>query len=112
VMRFGKMITSNSKVLSTNERYCKSVVSQTVGLMFRSKQNLVMKFPTERRVSLHMFFVFFPIDVLVVDSSMKIVEIKKNFKPFTVWNSSKKGKYVIELAFPKDYKVRDMVEMK
>lgn len=47
-----------------------------------------------------MFFVFYPIDVLIVDEDMKIKEIKRNFQPFTFWNSKEKGKYVLELALP------------
>jgi len=66
--------------------------------MFRKKQNLVMVFPNERKISLHMFFVFYPIDVLIVDDQMRIVEIKRYFQPFTTWKSAKKGKCVVELG--------------
>jgi len=52
-----------------------------------------------------MFFVFYPIDVLLLNKHKEIVEIKKNFKPFTFWTSKEKGKYVVELAFPEEYKV-------
>ena len=45
-----------------------------------------------------MFFVFYPIDVLILDENKKVVEIKRNFKPFTVWNSKEKGKYVVEIG--------------
>ena len=85
--------------------------SQMRGLMFRGRKNLVMIFPTERKISLHMFFVFYPIDVLVVDENKRIVEIKRNFKPFTVWNSYEKGKYVVELAVEGVYEVGDIVEI-
>jgi len=91
------------------DRYCNNWISQARGLMFRRRQNLVMEFKNSRRISLHMFFVFFPIDVLVLDSNKKIVEVKRDFKPFTVWNSSVKGKYVVELGFPKKYVVGDVV---
>lgn len=47
-----------------------------------------------------MLFVFYPLDVLIVGEDMKIKEIKRNFQPFTFWNSKEKGKYVVELAFP------------
>ncbi|MBI2112081.1 DUF192 domain-containing protein [Candidatus Woesearchaeota archaeon] len=90
-------ITTNT-IISEEERYCKTIFSQARGLMFRNKQNLVMEFPEERKISLHMFFVFYPIDVFVLDKNKKVVERKRNFWPFTVWNSVKKGKYVIELG--------------
>ena len=57
-----------------------------------------------------MLFVMYPIDVLILDKNKKIVEIKRNFKPFTFWNSSKRAKYVVELAFQGGYKVGDKVE--
>ena len=44
-----------------------------------------------------MFFVFFPIDVLFLDEDKKVVEIKKKFEPFTLYNPKNKAKYVIEL---------------
>ncbi len=78
--------------------YCKSFLSQARGLMLRSKKNLIMEFPEERYISLHNFFVFYPIDVYVLDKNKKVVEEKKNFKPFTLWTSSVKGKYVIEIG--------------
>ncbi len=99
------------KIISNEEIICNSFFSQARGLMFRQKQNLIMSFNRERKISLHMFFVFYPIDVLLLNKNKEIVEIKRNFKPFTFWNSKEKGKYVVELAFPADYGVGDKIEM-
>ena len=108
------MIIHNTtqKVISNEERFCNTFLSQAIGLMFRSKQNLIMKLPREKRIALHMFLVFYPIEVLLLNKDKEIVEIKRNFKPFTFWNSKEKGKYVIELAFPGEYGVGDKVEIK
>ncbi len=103
---------TTGKVISQREMVCDSFFSQARGLMLRGKRNLVMVFPSERKISLHMFFVFYAIDVLIVDSAMKIVEIKRNLKPFRVWNSSQKGKYVIELAGKGEYEIGDSIEIK
>jgi len=105
------MITNKTsyKLISEKERLCDDALSQSWGLMFRRKQNLIMIFPKEKIASLHMFFVFYPIDVLIVDGKLKIIEIKKKFKPFTLWKSQEKGKYIIELAYPTDYKVGDKI---
>ncbi|MEW5896989.1 MAG: DUF192 domain-containing protein [Nanoarchaeota archaeon] len=94
------MITNKTKnrIISKEEIVCRNIFSQSLGLMFRKKQNLVMIFDKERKVCLHNFFVFFPTDVFVLDKNKKIVEIKRNFRPFSFWNSSRKGKYVIELG--------------
>jgi hypothetical protein len=94
----GKMIRIDNHIISEKELYCTSLYSQARGLMFRKKQNLIMEFSSERKISLHNFFVFYPIDVLILDQNKKIVDIKKNFKPFTFWTSSVKGKYVVELG--------------
>ena len=57
-----------------------------------------MIFPQEMKIALHNFFVFYPIEVLVLDEDKKVIEVKKNFIPFTLWNSQKQGKYLIELG--------------
>ena len=103
---------TRNKVISEKEIVCKSIFSQALGLMFHRKQNLIMIFKEERRISLHNFFVFFPIDVLVLDTEMKVVEIKRDFKPFRFWSSEKRGKYVIELGFPGEYEVGEKVEIR
>ena len=78
--------------------------------MFRQKRDLVMVFKHPKRISLHMFFVFYPIDVLLLDENKKIIEIKRNFKPFTFWSSVKKGKYLVELANSYSYELGEKVE--
>ncbi len=93
-----KNITTG-EIISQEEIVCKTIRSQARGLMFRrKKQNLIMTFPKERKISLHMFFVFYPIDVIFLDKDKNVIEVKENFKPFTFWNSKNKGKYLIELS--------------
>jgi len=85
---------------------CKSILSKAHGLMFSKKKNLIFIFDEEQRIGLHMFFVFFPIDVLFLDENKKIIEIKENFKPFTFYRSTEKAKYVVEIATKKkEFKV-------
>lgn len=103
---------TTGKTISEKEKICKNVFSQSLGLMFRRKQNLVMVFDKERKIRLHNFFVFYPTDVLVLDEGKNIVEIKKKFRPFTFWNSKKKGRYVVELAFPDKYGVGDEIDFR
>ena len=81
-------------------KVCKSLFSRARGLMFskRIKDScLLFVFPKEERVSLHMFFVFFPIDVLFLNEKKEIVDLKQNFLPFTVHTSRKPAKYVLEM---------------
>ncbi|MBI2146789.1 DUF192 domain-containing protein [Candidatus Woesearchaeota archaeon] len=97
-------------VISKNEKKCTSWWSQVIGLMFHRKQNLVMIFPRPRKVRLHMFFVFYPIDVLLLDEKNRIVEIKRNFRPFAFWNSRHRPQKVVEMAFPGEYEKNDVLK--
>lgn len=75
--------------------FCKAL-----GLMFRSKKpdfGLVFVFNRELRADLHMLFVFFPIDVLFLDKNKKVVDIKKNFKPFGYCAPKAKAMFVVEM---------------
>lgn len=94
------MILNQTKniILSKREKHCNTLFSQARGLMFSPRKNLVMKFKSERKISLHNFFVFYPIDVLILNEKKKVVEIKENFLPFTFWKAGKRGKYVVELG--------------
>lgn len=75
------------------------VFSKFLGLMFSIKQNktLIFKFNQEKIIELHMFFVFYPIDVLFLNKNKIVVDKKENFKPFTFYESKKKAMYAIEM---------------
>ena len=107
---------TNGKVISKKEIICKNIFSQSRGLMFRKKKNLMMKFPFEKKISLHNFFVFYPIDVILLNKNKEVIEIKRNFQPFTFWNSKNKAKYVIELgeknSKSKKFEIKNKIEIK
>ena len=85
------ILNQNTKrIISKNEKYCKSFFSQALGLMFSSRNNLIMEFPQERKINLHNFFVFYPLEVLILDKNQKVIEIKKKFLPFTFYNPKTK----------------------
>ena len=100
------MLICNKQIISAEELVCSNIFSQSLGLMFRKRQNLIMIFRKEKKISLHNFFVFYPIDVLILDEHKKIVEIKRNFKPFNFWSSKMRGRYVVELGFPGNFSER------
>jgi len=106
------MITNltKNKIISQQELNCFSLLSQSRGLMFRKKHNLIMHLKKEQPISLHNFFVFYPIDILLLNKNKEIIEIKQKFKPFTFYNSKNNAKYVIELAFPSIYNIKDKLE--
>ncbi len=103
---------TRNKILSEKELPGRNLLAQSLGLMFRRKQNLVMSFGKEKKVQLHNFFVFYPIDVLILNEKQELIEIKKDFKPFTFWSSRHQGRYAVELAFPGEYRVGDKLTIK
>lgn len=90
---------------------CSSYWSQFRGLMFSSKKNLLFVFKDEQRRNFHNFFVFFPIDLIFLNKDKKVVEIKKDFMPFTLYNSKEKAQYVIESADKTKYKINEKIRI-
>jgi len=93
-----KNITRNT-IISRRIKYCNTVFSKAIGLMFSKKKEraLIFNFGKEKIISLHMLFVFYPIDVLFLNKDKKVVEIKQNFRPFTFYMPKNKAQYIIEL---------------
>jgi uncharacterized protein len=93
-----KNITKNI-ILSEKVDYCKSITSKARGLMFTRKKNraLVFLFDKEQKISIHMFFVFYPIDVLWLDKNKKVVQLKENLMPFLICKAQKNAQYLVEL---------------
>jgi uncharacterized membrane protein (UPF0127 family) len=91
------------KILMKNVKFALNTLERTKGLMFEDKKNfnyaLIFDFPLESRVgtSLHMLFVFFPIDVLFLDKEKKVVD-KATLQPFIPnYTPKAPAKYVIEM---------------
>jgi uncharacterized membrane protein (UPF0127 family) len=97
-------ITNKTRKTDVAKQYklCRSVGSKARGLMFTNESQvlgaaLLFEFRRAAEQSLHMFFVFYPIDVLFLDEKKKVVDVKEGFRPFTVYNSRQMAKYVLEL---------------
>ncbi|MCH8003356.1 MAG: DUF192 domain-containing protein [Nanoarchaeota archaeon] len=85
-------------LLARNAKACTSIISKSSGLMFSKKNKpLIFIFKKEKINPLHMFFVFYPIDVLFLNKNKIVVEMKENFKPFSFYAPKNKSKYIIEL---------------
>ena len=91
--------STKNDLISNNGILCSSPFSKFMGLMFSKKADkaLIFKFTNAHIISLHMLFVFHPIDVLFLDKEKVVVEMKENFKPFTFYKSRHKSLYVVEL---------------
>jgi len=97
------MLKVGKKVIMKNVRFAGNTWERMRGLMFEDKNKfnyaLVFEFPKESQLgtSLHMLFVFFPIDVLFLDKNGVVVD-KAALLPFTPnYTPKKPAKYVIEL---------------
>ncbi len=106
------VLKAENKLIMKNVRFAKNTLERTKGLMFEEKKNfnyaLVFDFPAESRIgtSLHMLFVFFPIDVLFLDKNQKVVD-KTTLEPFIPnYTPKKAAKYVIELPKGKAKKIK------
>ena len=90
---------TRSKKIAENAELCDDSVSKFLGLMFSKNKNkiLLFKFRKEMFISLHMFFVFYPIDVIFLDKNKVVVDLKESFRPFAFYTSKKKAVYCIEL---------------
>lgn len=93
------MIINKSKDKRVAKEFlvCTSFLSKLKGLMFSRQKNIIFAFEKERLVALHMWFVFFPIDVVYLDAKKRVVEIIEGFLPFGYYSPKNKAKYVLEL---------------
>jgi uncharacterized membrane protein (UPF0127 family) len=94
------MLANKTKktVISDKEAICDSFFCKAIGLMFSLRAKpLFFMFNSEKKLGLHMLFVFFPIDLIFLDSMFRVVELKERFLPFTFYNSKQKARYVMEL---------------
>ena len=90
--------TTKKALLAENAKLCRNIFSKSLGLMFSKKiTSLIFAFEKEKIIPLHMFFVFYPIDVLFIDKNNVVAEMKENFKPFSFYTPKKKAMFVIEL---------------
>ena len=99
-MLFNK--TAKKQVVS-KVRIAKGFFGKLKGLMFERKENfdyaLVFEFPYESRIgtSVHMLFVFFPIDIIFLDGKKNVVD-KTGLTPWKVnYTPKSAAKYFIEM---------------
>lgn len=91
--------STKDREISDHGELCSDLFSKFRGLMFRQRSSaaLIFVFNKETRISLHMVFVFYPIDVLFLNRSREVVDMKEGFKPFTFYRARKGSMYAIEL---------------
>jgi uncharacterized membrane protein (UPF0127 family) len=88
-----KLFNSTKKKTITDS--CKQV-NPYLGLMFQRPHPVVFSFRSPRIIALHNLFVFGATDVLFLHGG-KVVEIKRDFRPFTFYTPKEKATHCIEL---------------
>lgn len=93
------MLRKNQKKIVGKTVHRKNVFSKAIGLLFRTTlQNEAHIFHFNRdKPLIHMFFVFTPIDIICIDQTNKVIEIKEDLKPFQTYQVEKPTTYLIEL---------------
>jgi len=87
--------TKNSNI-ALKYKICNNFFSQSKGLMFSRPKVLIFDFKKEKKISLHMLFVFYPIYVFFLNNNKEVVEQKK-MNPFTFYKSRKQSRFIIEI---------------
>ena len=95
-----------SAVISRHELHCKSALSLALGLRLRKPQVALLYLSEPQRASLDMWFVFYPIDVLFLDEKKKVIEIKRDLRPWRGYKPSRSWAYAIEIPCYRPYKAR------
>jgi len=105
------MLKINEKKVLDDTKICKNVFDKALGLMFSKRKDKALIFVFKRpiKISLHMFFVFYNIDLIFLNEEKKVIEIKRNLRPFTFYTSKEKAKYVIETPITLDINLNDRV---
>ena len=107
-------VINNVKIVNTHWKKMK-------GLMFEDVKKfdyaLVFDLGRDARksASIHMMFVFFPIDVVYLDKDKKVVDVIKSLKPFTPnYTPKERSRYFVELPKGKSsgIEIGDILEWK
>lgn len=92
------------RILIRNAKYCDTLFSRMKGLMFSlplKKETgiiLVAKEESILETSIHMFFVFYPIDIIWLNKKKQVIDKKSSVFPFTpILRPKEPAKYVLEL---------------
>src|SRR3989338_6045084 len=93
---------TKKKLIIGKVKLAKTRAERMRGLMFSRKPEhaLILCMPKESRIgsAIHMMFVFYPLDVLFLDSKKQVVDKVLGLKPFALnYVPKRAAKYVVEL---------------
>jgi len=94
-----------------NVKVCNNIFNRFKGFMFNKNINYALCFP--KCNSIHTFFMFMPIDVIMTDKNYNILYIYKNLKPNRIILPKKNVYYTFELPIDKfNFKINEKIKVK
>lgn len=82
-------------IISKDAKFTESLLDKSLGLLKRnSPKTLIFR----TRFGIHTFFLKEPIDILILDKNLKVVQLKKNLKPNRLFFWNPKYFWIIELT--------------
>lgn len=107
-------ITKNGKEI-TKAKFCNNPITSMLGLMFSKPKAAVLKtsFESVTATTIHTFFMRFSIDAIWLNKDKKIVDIKRNIKPYRILIApKKKAMYVVEIPSNKRVSLKEGDQLK
>ena len=109
-MMYCKLYSKN-KQISEKTKICESFFSKAIGFMFNFSKEYDSMILKSKNTSIHMLFVFFPLQIAWLNSELEIVEVKKAY-PFMPYLSSKKqSSYILELKQERNLKIGEKINV-
>lgn len=89
--------TKNTKIAKEFKK-CKSILSKAFGLMLKNNiVPLVFVFKKEKSIPIHTLLVKRPIDLIYLDRTMKVVDLKESLQPYRFYTPKARAMYLLEL---------------
>ena len=79
--------------------------------MFKPKQNLLFILNKEKTLNLHMFFVFYPIDIIFLNKNKQVIK-KTRAYPFQPFVRGVKAKYILEISEKNNIKEKEILKFR
>jgi len=89
--------TKKTTLAATFEE-CTTYWQQTKGMMFRKRtEALLFPFPKEQTIRLHSYFCPDAIDLIFLDSSWEVVEIKSEWEKRSTYANTRPAQFLLEM---------------
>jgi len=94
------MITNTTKNTEIAKEYkkCRNILAKAFGLMLKNNITpLIFVFKKEKTIPIHTLLVKKPIDLVYLDRTMKVVDLKESLRPYRFYTPKARAMYLLEL---------------